>query len=222
MLQSISEDGREVSFQQLKKFFFAPHTLYDVGELGSRVRGLVSQSAAAVDAYFTSQVTEHLFESENSGPGLDLVALNIQRGRDHGVAPYTRWRMWCGLPPVSNFSDLALDMDSGTLERITSVYESVDDIDLYTGGLAELPVPDGLVGPTFACILADQFLRLKKADRFWYETDQLPQAFTPSELEEVRKSSLAALLCQNVEGLGAVQRWPLRTFGEGNPRLPCT
>jgi hypothetical protein len=56
LLQSISEDGREVSFQQLKKFFFAPHSLYDVGELGSRVRGLVSQSAAAVDAYFTSQV----------------------------------------------------------------------------------------------------------------------------------------------------------------------
>jgi peroxidase len=69
------------------------------------------------------QVTEHLFESGNSGQGLDLVALNIQRGRDHGVAPYTRWRMWCGLPPVSKFSDLALDMDNGTLERIASVYE---------------------------------------------------------------------------------------------------
>ncbi|KAF2344368.1 hypothetical protein FHG87_024876 [Trinorchestia longiramus] len=125
--------------------------------------------------------------------------------------------MWCGLSPVSDFSDLLPDMDAETLQRIAAVYSKaisasdsassendstagvyklggasdigattsrrqthrhVEDVDLYTGGLAELPVVGGAMGPTFACIVADQFLRLKLGDRFWYETDQLPQAFS--------------------------------------------
>lgn len=38
----------------------------------------------------------------------------------------------------------------------------VDDIDLFPGGLAEKPVIRGLVGPTFACILGQQFLNLRR------------------------------------------------------------
>lgn len=43
------------------------------------------------------------------------------------------------------------------------------DIDLYIGGLAEKPLYDARVGPTFSCILADQFIRLKLGDRFWFQ-----------------------------------------------------
>lgn len=40
----------------------------------------------------------------------------------------------------------------------------VDDVDLFTGGLAEKPVIYGLVGPTFACILGQQFLNLRRGE----------------------------------------------------------
>jgi hypothetical protein len=55
-----------------------------------------------------------------------------------------------------------------TVDRLKDIYSHVDDIDLFTGGLAERPVVGGVVGPTFACIIGQQFLNLRKGDRFWY------------------------------------------------------
>lgn len=40
-----------------------------------------------------------------------------------------------------------------TIDRLSSVYEHIDDVDLFTGAMAEKPVRGGIVGPTFACIL---------------------------------------------------------------------
>lgn len=55
-------------------------------------------------------------------------------------------------------------------------------MDLFTGMLAENPLPDGLLGPTASCIIADQFVRLKRGDRFWYETPDPDLRFTPGKL----------------------------------------
>ena len=54
--------------------------------------------------------------------------------------------------------------------RIQRLYGSVEEIDLFLGGMIERPASDGgLVGPTFQCLVGDQFKRLKLGDRFWYE-----------------------------------------------------
>ena len=53
------------------------------------------------------------------------------------------------------------------IARLRLIYQTVNDIDLFPGGLSERPLQGGLVGPTFACIIGLQFRQLRKCDRFW-------------------------------------------------------
>jgi hypothetical protein len=45
------------------------------------------------------------------------------------------------------------------------VTECRETMPLTAGGMAEKPVVGGIIGPTFACILGQQFLNLRKGDR---------------------------------------------------------
>lgn len=44
--------------------------------------------------------------------------------------------------------------------------------------MAERAVSGGIVGPTFACLLGEQFALFKTGDRFVYENDFHPTGFT--------------------------------------------
>ena len=117
-------------------------------------------------------------------------------------------------------------MTKATIRRLASAYEHVDDIDLFTGGLSERPVVGGVVGPTFACILGQQFLNLRKGDRFWYENGgadgQFPGGFTPDQLQEIRRSSLARVICNGLDDVGAIQPYAFLADDEfANRRSSC-
>lgn len=57
--------------------------------------------------------------------GLDLVSLNIQRGRDHGLPSYTKWREFCSLSPVKSYEDLKDFMDDDSIQAIKALYKLV-------------------------------------------------------------------------------------------------
>ena len=62
--------------------------MYDLGNGGidGFIRGLSCQPIQNFDRHVTKQLTAHLFtEAPPTGVGNDLVSLNIQRGRDHGL-----------------------------------------------------------------------------------------------------------------------------------------
>lgn len=57
--------------------------------------------------------------------------------------------------------------DEGLRRKLAEVYGHVDNIDLWVGGVAEQPLTeDSRVGPTFRCMLIDQFRRLRDGDRY--------------------------------------------------------
>ena len=158
--------------------------------------------------------------------GMDLASLNIQRGRDHGLAAYNIWREQCGLRRFQKWTDMTDVMTKGTIQRLSSAYEHVDDIDLFTGGISERPVVGGVVGPTFACILGQQFLNLRKGDRFWYENGgvdaKYPGGFTSQQLQEIRKSSLSRVICNGLDDVGAIQPYAFLADDEfSNRRSAC-
>ncbi|XP_046555328.1 peroxidase-like [Haliotis rubra] len=161
--------------------------------VGSFCRGLARDSTQLVDRFMTTQLTNNLFP-DNAGNRLDLASLNIQRGRDHGLAGYGYWRKFCGLTYVTNIMDLS-EIPYNVRSKLASIYSSPDDIDLFTAAISETPVPGGLVGPTLACLLGRQFQALKIGDRFWYEEDNDFVRFTPAQLEEIRKATLSLAIC---------------------------
>lgn len=50
------------------------------------------------------QLTKYMFRAGNPF-GVDLAAINIQRGRDHGLRPYNDYRELVGQPRVKNFDE---------------------------------------------------------------------------------------------------------------------
>jgi peroxidase len=65
------------------------------------------------------------------------------------------------------------------VSKLVQLYPTVDDIELYVGGMLEMKAKDALVGPTFQCLIAEAFYRYKFGDRFFYEhSGHLPSEFT--------------------------------------------
>jgi hypothetical protein len=72
----------------------------------------------------------------------------------------------------------------------------VEDIDLFIGGLAERPLSGAVVGPTFGCLLGQQFQILKKGDRFWYENNIPPSALSKGKHKKIKLDIL--LFCLKI------------------------
>ncbi|RXG59821.1 Peroxidasin-like protein, partial [Armadillidium vulgare] len=127
--------------------------------------------------------------------GSDLYSRNIQRGRDHGIPGYVEWYNSCAdndQPHIFDWEDLVGLMPDCVIAVFHDLYDSVHDIDLFPAGIAEYEVPGGLVGPTFACIIAEHFSNLKFGDRFWFQKSGV---FTSNQVSTIRETRLSTLIC---------------------------
>ena len=70
--------------------------------------------------------------------------------------------------------------------------ESIDEVDVWLGCLAERHVEGAMVGETILAVLSDQFERLRDGDRFFY-LGYLP----PQLVELVEQQTLAVIIRRN-------------------------
>ncbi|WP_293150568.1 peroxidase family protein, partial [Okeania sp. SIO2C9] len=200
----LNEDGTTAPVGELDLFqgFFQPERITEDGGIEPVLRGLATQVQQQTDAKIVDDLRNLLFTgAPGGGPvanGTDLAALNIQRGRDHGLANYNEVREALGLSRVNDFSEISSDPE--VVAALEELYGDVDNIDQWVGMLSEKTLPNSSIGELNEAILEDQFERLRDGDRFWYENDvdlaqwQLGENGTVSDwLENLNLSDIVKL-----------------------------
>ncbi|GMH38841.1 hypothetical protein BSKO_06739 [Bryopsis sp. KO-2023] len=149
-------------------FFRKAGDKIDGKNLGDWIRGMSWHAARELDVKMVSEMRNFLFTKDPKVPSNDLTAMNIQRAREFGLPMYNGARDAHGLKEFSKFSDVTCNKDlAKTLEEI---YDSVDDIDPFIGGLAECPSSkDRLLGDLFHENIKENFRRLRDGDRLFYK-----------------------------------------------------
>eukprot|EP00117_Sycon_ciliatum_P014232 scpid13674/ scgid14577/ Dual oxidase 1; Large NOX 1; Long NOX 1; NADPH thyroid oxidase 1; Thyroid oxidase 1 len=181
--------------------------ILDEGGIDDVLMGMASQIAEREDNIITEDLRGKVF-----GPlefiRRDLMALNIQRGRDHGLPDYNTARQHYGLRRLK-FDDInPCSCGNSTIRQAVNasreLYKGDDrDIDIWVGGLLET-TPRG-PGPLFREIIKDQFERIRDGDRFWFENIE-NELFNASEIGAIRARRLSSVIVSNTEiGVGDIQ-----------------
>ena len=140
-MKEVQYDRKTNTRVPLSDAFFNPELIYSPGKLDEFLVGLATQPSQQYDNIVSEEVTNHLFQAKNKTFGMDLVALNVQRGRDHGLPGYNAFRELCGLGRVTDFDFLTDIIPLKIVERLKMIYRDPDDIDLFIGGIVETSVP---------------------------------------------------------------------------------
>ncbi|XP_074046499.1 myeloperoxidase-like [Macrotis lagotis] len=176
--------------------FCASWRIIQEGGIDPVLRGLLINPSKMMkqNEIMTEEVQNRLFE-QTEVMGLDLAALNLQRGRDHGIPGYTAWRRFCGLSEPQTVEELGdIFQNIKLAEKFLALYGTADNIDLWIGAVNEPFVPDGRVGPLLSCLIGRQFQQVRDGDRFWWEN---PGVFTDEQVESLKSVSLPLLFCDN-------------------------
>ncbi|KAJ3612857.1 hypothetical protein NHX12_019114 [Muraenolepis orangiensis] len=189
----------------LHRAFFSPFRIVNEGGIDPLLRGLfgVAGKMRVSSQQLNTELTERLFSMAHS-VSLDLAAMNVQRGRDHGIPPYNDYRTFCNLTTARSFEDLRNEIKNPTVrEKLQRLYGTPLNIDLFPALMAEDLVPGSRLGPTLMCLLSAQFKRLRDGDRFWYEN---PGVFSPAQLTQLKQASLTRVLCDNGDNITRIQQ----------------
>ncbi|HVK09925.1 MAG TPA: peroxidase family protein [Gemmataceae bacterium] len=196
----VNNSNQTVGSLSIRDAFFNPEILRDdPGKLGRMLKGLASQVAQETDLLMVDGVRNNLFGPPGAG-GLDLAALDIQRGRDHGLPDYNTLRKTYGLARVTSFAEITSDPQ--VQAELQQLYGTVDNIDAFVGALAEDHLPGSGVGPLIRAVVGNQFERLRDGDRFFYATDPFLASDAVRQVLKLEKVTLAKVIRWNTDVTG--------------------
>lgn len=186
-----NDEGQLIETMSLAEAFFDP-TIAEERGIETILNGLAKQFQQKIDVKVVESLRSFLFGAPPNA-GFDLVALNIQRGRDHGLDDYNAYRTAFGLPPAFNFSDITSDADLQRKLQLMYNY-NINDIDVWVGLLAEDHLPNASVGQTLHAILSKQFTALRDGDFYYYQNDP---KLSKEEKQQINNTQLADIIKRN-------------------------
>jgi peroxidase len=189
-ISAISNVGAFTSEQTLGESFFENPATFKATGADGLLRHLSGDLANPLDTRLVDGLRNLLVDPP---AGIDLAAINIQRGHDLGLGTLNQTREALGLTPYTSFDQVSSDPE--TAAALKKAYGSVDAIDLWTGGLAENHVAGSVIGSTFGKIIGDQFTALRDGDRFYFEN----QKFDSQTLNEIKGTTLSDLILRDTD-----------------------
>ena len=191
-LQLMEDDGTHLGSITLANAFFNPALVADVG-LEPFFKGMAQQVEQNMDGKVVDDVRNFLFGPPQLGlGGLDLAAININRGRERGLSDFNTIRTDLGLAPYTDFSQVCSDQEVVTI--LAGLYDNVNDIDPWVGMLIEDHMADALFGETVMAVMLQQFQVLRDGDRFYYENDPM---LSVSEKNEIANTTFRDIIMRN-------------------------
>lgn len=178
---------------ELDEVFFTPHLVIDYTP-EVFLRGFATHKQYETDNKINSVLRNFLFGNVTDPVrfGLDLAALNIQRGRDHGLPDYNTVRKYYLGSAVTSFSQITTD--AAKAAALQSLYGNVNNIDLWVGILAEDRMSGKSVGKTINAMLTSQFEKLRDADYYYYKNDP---AISSTLRNQIGGTKLSAVIKRN-------------------------
>ena len=176
---------------EFKEAFFKPELMNGYASVQRVLKGVASKRMQEIDPFVVDDLRNFLFGQPGAG-GLDLISINLQRGRDHGLPSYNEARLALGLTERESFEEISGNPD--LVEVLTSAYGEVRLVDLWVGAMAEDHLADANVGETLAVALSMQFSHLRDGDRFFFTHDE---GLSASEKTAIRATSLSQVIVRN-------------------------
>ena len=194
-LLRLDRQGRDMTTGsiRLRDAFFNPQAILLTGGIEPFFQGMGTQTQQELDCRVVDDVRNFLFAS-NGKKGLDLVAINITRGRERGLPSFNGVANAFGLPSYKTFSALTdVPEEAAALQ---AVYGSIENLDPWVGMLAEKHLPNAIMGRLMMTILEKQFQDLRDGDRYYFENDP---AINETEYQTIKNTRMRDILMRNTE-----------------------
>ena len=175
---------------QLRNVFFNIQPVVEHG-LDPIFKGMGIQMQQNFDSKVVNDVRNFLFGPPGAG-GLDLVSINIARGRERGLPDFNTVRQAFNLPRYQFFQQINPSQE--VYLKLISLYGDINEVDPWVGFLAEPRMSGKLFGPTLVRIMEVQFARLRDGDRFFYLNDPV---LSQEEKDWIKRTTLRDIVMKN-------------------------
>jgi peroxidase len=191
--EGLDANGNLVFTESLAQAFFNTPEIDEANGIDPLLRSLGEDFSQATDVYVVAALRNLLFAGLVGGDvdEMDLIAIDIQREKDVGLGTLNQTRQALRLKRYGSFAELTTD--PVLQKNLQAVYGSIDNVDLFIGGLAEKHAAGAIVGSTFQAIIADQFQALRAGDRFFWQN----QGFDQRTAAMIANTTLTEILKRN-------------------------